>query len=229
MPAPSARPPTTPACGRWPSPGAAGRSASARTCASWRTATGRAGRPTSRPSWSGTTRRSAGSWPRCPSRPWPWSTGSRPGPGCRWLWPATCGWPATPPAGGWPSPASAWSPTPARPGTCPGSSGCHGRWSWPCSATGSTPTRRCGSGWSTGSGRPRTSSARPRRPCPRWPPGRPWRFGRTKALFRGHLGTDLAGALAGEAEAQVASGQTKDHLEGVTAFLEKRPPNFQGA
>jgi 2-(1,2-epoxy-1,2-dihydrophenyl)acetyl-CoA isomerase len=52
---------------------------------------------------------------------------------------------------------------------------------------------------------------------------------RTKALFRDHLGTDLAGALAGEAEAQVAAGQTKDHLEGVTAFLEKRPPNFQGA
>jgi 2-(1,2-epoxy-1,2-dihydrophenyl)acetyl-CoA isomerase len=54
-------------------------------------------------------------------------------------------------------------------------------------------------------------------------------FGRTKALLRDHLGTDLDGALAGEAEAQVASGQTKDHLEGVTAFLEKRPPDFQGA
>jgi 2-(1,2-epoxy-1,2-dihydrophenyl)acetyl-CoA isomerase len=54
-------------------------------------------------------------------------------------------------------------------------------------------------------------------------------FARTKALFRDHLGVDLAGALAGEAAAQVASAQTKDHLEGVTAFLEKRPPSFQGA
>ena len=54
-------------------------------------------------------------------------------------------------------------------------------------------------------------------------------FARTKALFRDHLRVDLADALAGEARAQVASGQTKDHLEGVSAFLEKRPPNFQGA
>jgi 2-(1,2-epoxy-1,2-dihydrophenyl)acetyl-CoA isomerase len=52
---------------------------------------------------------------------------------------------------------------------------------------------------------------------------------RTKALLRDHLNVDLPEALAAEAKAQVASGQTSDHLEGVTAFLEKRPPNFLGA
>jgi 2-(1,2-epoxy-1,2-dihydrophenyl)acetyl-CoA isomerase len=52
---------------------------------------------------------------------------------------------------------------------------------------------------------------------------------RTKALLRSNLQADLDGALAAEAEAQAAAGRSSDHREGVTAFLEKRPPKFQGA
>jgi 2-(1,2-epoxy-1,2-dihydrophenyl)acetyl-CoA isomerase len=52
---------------------------------------------------------------------------------------------------------------------------------------------------------------------------------RAKALLRDNLGADLPAALAAEAGAQRASGQTKDHLEGVAAFSEKRAPRFQGA
>ena len=53
-------------------------------------------------------------------------------------------------------------------------------------------------------------------------------YAATKRLLRENLQADLGGALDAEAEAQLAAGRTKDHLEGVTAFLEKRPPSFQG-
>ena len=53
-------------------------------------------------------------------------------------------------------------------------------------------------------------------------------IGEAKALFRDSPGTDLRTALAAEAAAQARMGQTEDHLEGVTAFAEKREPRFEG-
>jgi 2-(1,2-epoxy-1,2-dihydrophenyl)acetyl-CoA isomerase len=53
-------------------------------------------------------------------------------------------------------------------------------------------------------------------------------FARTKALLRDSLQATLDEALAAEEKAQVAAGQTADHLEGVAAFLQKRQPRFQG-
>ena len=52
---------------------------------------------------------------------------------------------------------------------------------------------------------------------------------RAKALLRDGLQAGLGDALEAEAAAQRAAGQTKDHLEGVAAFLEKRAPRFLGA
>jgi len=54
-------------------------------------------------------------------------------------------------------------------------------------------------------------------------------FARAKALLRDNLQATLDEALAAEEKAQVAAGSTSDHLEGVTAFLEKRQPRFQGS
>ncbi len=48
-----------------------------------------------------------------------------------------------------------------------------------------------------------------------------------RALWR-NLEADLADALAYEAESQAAAGATEDHVEGLRAFLEKRPPGFRG-
>src|SRR5271165_5809749 len=50
-----------------------------------------------------------------------------------------------------------------------------------------------------------------------------------KAVFNVEPPTTLAEQLALEAEHQAALGETKDFAEGVTAFRNKRAPNFSGA
>lgn len=50
----------------------------------------------------------------------------------------------------------------------------------------------------------------------------------TRDLIRGALTLDLDDALAREADAQASMAETDDHLEGVTAFAEKRQPRFRG-
>ena len=50
-----------------------------------------------------------------------------------------------------------------------------------------------------------------------------------KQLLNRRLYADLAGQLDAEADAQRGQGQSKDFIEGVIAFAEKRQPKFTGS
>lgn len=54
-------------------------------------------------------------------------------------------------------------------------------------------------------------------------------IGLTKRAINASWRADLETQLDYEAMLQTTAGQTHDHREGVTAFLEKRPPKFTGA
>lgn len=54
-------------------------------------------------------------------------------------------------------------------------------------------------------------------------------IGQIKKLLDASAVNDYGSQLDLERKAQIESGQTKDFVEGVTAFLEKRPPRFVGS
>lgn len=53
-------------------------------------------------------------------------------------------------------------------------------------------------------------------------------IGEIKMLLEASAANDMRAQLSLEHKTQIESGKTKDFVEGVTAFLEKRPPRFVG-
>jgi 2-(1,2-epoxy-1,2-dihydrophenyl)acetyl-CoA isomerase len=53
-------------------------------------------------------------------------------------------------------------------------------------------------------------------------------LGLTKRALNASLANDLDAQLEVEAELQREAGRSSDFAEGVSAFLEKRKPNFTG-
>jgi 2-(1,2-epoxy-1,2-dihydrophenyl)acetyl-CoA isomerase len=53
-------------------------------------------------------------------------------------------------------------------------------------------------------------------------------LGEIKMLLNASAANDIRSQLDLERETQIESGKTKDFVEGVSAFLEKRPPRFVG-
>jgi 2-(1,2-epoxy-1,2-dihydrophenyl)acetyl-CoA isomerase len=58
--------------------------------------------------------------------------------------------------------------------------------------------------------------------------GAPRAIALTKAALNASWDRDLETALESEAHLQDMAGRTKDHAEGLAAFMEKRPPRFTG-
>lgn len=54
-------------------------------------------------------------------------------------------------------------------------------------------------------------------------------IGRIKRMMNASFSNDLRSQLELEAACQIESGRSSDFKEGVTAFLEKRLPNFTGS